>query len=245
MATLRINFADFIAAFLPVARAQLFPRSSPLANRIPSLQQLQTTLIPATLLPIPSLLGDLWDGLLNAVPKKKTSHMKKRHRQLASGKHLKDVTALNKCSSCGRAKRAHVLCPYCVQSKGTRTCSMRLERADFVPSRHKKMVGKWIQVAATVRGGQRDETRCNRRTEKIAGTVASEEEGEEGQCERIPIRRKLKCSVGVEVVYLPSNKFTDLPAAYCAAVYSACILFFHFIGADSLHLRCAMVVKCT
>jgi large subunit ribosomal protein L32 len=51
------------------------------------------------------------------VPKKKTSHMKKRHRQMAAGKHLKDVTALNKCSACGRAKRAHVLCPYCVQSE--------------------------------------------------------------------------------------------------------------------------------
>lgn len=33
-----------------------------------------------------------------------------------AGKALKDVTALNKCSSCGRLKRAHVLCPYCVES---------------------------------------------------------------------------------------------------------------------------------
>ena len=40
---------------------------------------------------------------------------KKRHRQMA-GKGLKDVTALNKCSACGQLKRAHVLCPYCVQS---------------------------------------------------------------------------------------------------------------------------------
>lgn len=51
------------------------------------------------------------------MPKKKTSHMKKRQRQMASGKHLKDVTELNKCSGCGRVKRAHVLCPYCVQGK--------------------------------------------------------------------------------------------------------------------------------
>jgi len=35
-------------------------------------------------------------------------------RQLA-GKALKDVTALNKCSACGRVKRAHVLCEHCVQ----------------------------------------------------------------------------------------------------------------------------------
>lgn len=59
-----------------------------------------------------SWLGDIWDSVLKAVPKKKTSHMKKRHRQMA-GKALKDVTALNTCSSCGRTKRAHVLCPYC------------------------------------------------------------------------------------------------------------------------------------
>lgn len=44
-----------------------------------------------------------------------TACRKKRHRQMA-GKGLKDVTALNKCSACGQLKRAHVLCPYCVQS---------------------------------------------------------------------------------------------------------------------------------
>ncbi|KAF2771321.1 hypothetical protein EJ03DRAFT_349724 [Teratosphaeria nubilosa] len=110
--------ASFLAAFLPVARATLSPRptSTPILRRIPLLQQLRSSpLLPAALLPIPSLLGQLWEGILNAVPKKKTSHMKKRHRQMA-GKALKDVTALNKCSACGRTKRAHVLCPYCVQS---------------------------------------------------------------------------------------------------------------------------------
>jgi len=39
--------------------------------------------------------------------------MKKRHRQMA-GKGLKDVTSLNRCSACGHIKRAHLLCPYCV-----------------------------------------------------------------------------------------------------------------------------------
>ncbi|POS84014.1 WD40 repeat-like protein [Erysiphe pulchra] len=43
--------------------------------------------------------GDLWESILRAVPKKKTSHSKKRSRQRA-GKALKDVTALNKCSGC-------------------------------------------------------------------------------------------------------------------------------------------------
>lgn len=120
MAALRTPSVSFLEAFLPIARAQLLPQSSHSINRIPLLQRLRaSSILPAALLPIPGLLGDLWDGLLKAVPKKKTSHMKKRHRLLASGKHLRDVTALNKCSSCGRTKRAHVLCPYCVASMST------------------------------------------------------------------------------------------------------------------------------
>ncbi|KAK4496586.1 hypothetical protein PRZ48_012566 [Zasmidium cellare] len=119
MATIRAPSASFLSAFLPVVRARLFPQDEAL-RRIPLLQQIQqlrlkASLLPAALIPIPTLLGELWDGILNAVPKKKTSHMKKRHRQMA-GKALKDVTALNKCSACGRLKRAHVLCPYCVKT---------------------------------------------------------------------------------------------------------------------------------
>ncbi|KAE8379467.1 hypothetical protein BDV26DRAFT_259528 [Aspergillus bertholletiae] len=64
---------------------------------------------------IPGLLSDIWDSVLRAVPKKKTSHMKKRHRQMA-GKALKDVKSLNTCSGCGQIKRAHVLCPHCVEN---------------------------------------------------------------------------------------------------------------------------------
>ena len=62
---------------------------------------------------IPAILSGLWESVLRAVPKKKTSHMKKRSRFLA-GKALNDVTALNKCSACGTVKRAHLLCPFCV-----------------------------------------------------------------------------------------------------------------------------------
>ena len=54
--------------------------------------------------------------------------MKKRHRQYA-GKALKDVTALNKCSACGNVKRAHLLCPYCVN--GMIFCVMEVAYADF------------------------------------------------------------------------------------------------------------------
>jgi len=73
-------------------------------------------MLPAIVVPIPGIVSDIWESILRAVPKKKTSHMKKRHRQMA-GKALKDVTALNTCSSCGRQKRAHILCPYCVASR--------------------------------------------------------------------------------------------------------------------------------
>ncbi|KAK5675993.1 hypothetical protein LTS10_011282 [Elasticomyces elasticus] len=97
MAALRAPSTSFLSAFLPIARATLYPGLAPITRRIPLLTHLRTSLIPAAFLPIPALLGDLWDGILNAVPKKKTSHMKKRHRFMA-GKGLKDVTALNKCS---------------------------------------------------------------------------------------------------------------------------------------------------
>lgn len=69
--------------------------------------------IPSLALPSIPSLAEIWDGLLKAVPKKKTSHRKKRQRFMA-GKGLKDVTALTRCSACGRVKRAHILCPYCV-----------------------------------------------------------------------------------------------------------------------------------
>jgi ribosomal protein L32 len=65
---------------------------------------------------VPGLIEGIWESILRAVPKKKTSHMKKRHRQMA-GKGMEDVTALNKCSACGHIKRAHVLCPYCVNGR--------------------------------------------------------------------------------------------------------------------------------
>ena len=65
---------------------------------------------------IPSILAGLWESILRAVPKQKTSHGKKRSRFMA-GKSLKDVTALNKCSACGNVKRAHLLCPFCVHGQ--------------------------------------------------------------------------------------------------------------------------------
>ncbi|KAL2160156.1 hypothetical protein VTH06DRAFT_1811 [Thermothelomyces fergusii] len=63
---------------------------------------------------LPSILEGIWESILKAVPKKKTSHMKKRHRQMA-GKALKDVTSLCRCPACGEIKRMHYLCPNCAK----------------------------------------------------------------------------------------------------------------------------------
>lgn len=103
---------------------QIFPRLVvpskflPLTISLPSQHQvfLSAFVRPvAFALNVPGLLSDLWESVLRAVPKKKTSHMKKRHRQMA-GKALKDVRNLNTCPACGQIKRSHVLCQHCVES---------------------------------------------------------------------------------------------------------------------------------
>lgn len=78
--------------------------------------------VPAISLHLPSLpsLEEIWDGLLKAVPKKKASHSRRRHRQMA-GKALKDVTELCRCPACGGVKRMHFLCPTCAPSKHSRS----------------------------------------------------------------------------------------------------------------------------
>ncbi len=108
------------------ALRQLFPLGSLLTATSPLqtslyLHQLTRPITTAALViplitrfDVPAILAELWESVLRAVPKKKTSHRKKRQRFLA-GKALKDVTALNKCSACGNAKRAHLLCPFCVE----------------------------------------------------------------------------------------------------------------------------------
>ena len=106
--------------------------SLPLRRALPQLPPLSFLSTASYALPIsitiPPLLADLWESVLRAVPKKKTSHMKKRHRQMA-GKALKDVQSLNKCPGCGQIKRAHVLCPHCV--KGTTDTSFRSTLGPF------------------------------------------------------------------------------------------------------------------
>lgn len=55
-------------------------------------------------------------GWLLAVPKKKTSHMKKRQRMLGPHgmKNAKYLNNLNRCPSCGHYKRMNTLCMHCV-----------------------------------------------------------------------------------------------------------------------------------
>ncbi|KAF2840626.1 hypothetical protein M501DRAFT_1001613 [Patellaria atrata CBS 101060] len=107
---------SLLQTLLPVSNALVRQTS------IPILRQFRLPSQPSLAIPIPFaaisgasiVLKDIWESILRAVPKKKTSHMKRRHRFMA-GKALKDLTELNKCPSCGRVKRAHLLCPYCVQ----------------------------------------------------------------------------------------------------------------------------------
>ena len=128
--------------FLP----SLFPAISTSSTLISPLRnssrfhQISRTMIAASLfIPlttrsnVPSILAGLWESILRAVPKKKTSHRKKRQRFLA-GKALQDVTALNKCSACGNVKRAHLLCPFCVEGK-LQPCSGPTTGADEVLQR--------------------------------------------------------------------------------------------------------------
>lgn len=89
-------------------------------------RQLSLPALPSLVLSVPASLQwnlpslpswtDIWESILRAVPKKKTSHAKKRHRQMA-GKALKDVTSLCKCPACGQTKRMHYLCPHCLESR--------------------------------------------------------------------------------------------------------------------------------
>ena len=104
---LRILPSAAPSQILPVPRLSVLSRN-------PSV--LRQTLFPSVTisLNVPGFVSDIWESILRAVPKKKTSHMKKRHRQMA-GKALKDVKNLRTCPGCGHMKRSHVLCPHCVE----------------------------------------------------------------------------------------------------------------------------------
>ncbi|KAM3466469.1 hypothetical protein MY5147_000558 [Beauveria neobassiana] len=107
-----------MAALLPrIASPALLP-----IPRLPSLAGIASRLLPTLgiALPgisitIPTLLDDIWEGVLRAVPKNKVSHSRKRMRQLAN-KGLKDVNSLCQCPGCGAPKRMHRLCQNCLEA---------------------------------------------------------------------------------------------------------------------------------
>lgn len=71
--------------------------------------------LPRLGMPAIRLRVPVWNGLLRAVPKKKTSHQKKRQRQLTGRKQVKPLRNINRCPACGNYKRAHTLCMHCVK----------------------------------------------------------------------------------------------------------------------------------
>lgn len=122
MAAIHTTTSSILSSFLPrvstasISNASRFTTLYSRQLSLPIIPSLAFAIPSAIHLNVPGLLEGIWESILKAVPKKKTSHMKKRTRQMA-GKGLKDVTALNKCSACGHLKRAHLLCPYCVAGK--------------------------------------------------------------------------------------------------------------------------------
>lgn len=108
------HLLSFSAVWSPVRlNAQVIPlKALSLSQSIHSATSLPNSINSS----LSSLWAQLWGSVLRAVPKKKTSHRKKRQRFMA-GKALKDVTNLNTCSACGNVKRAHLLCPYCVKGE--------------------------------------------------------------------------------------------------------------------------------
>ena len=97
-------------SFPSVSRWATFYTTRYTLRMLPSL----SIALPGISLNIPGLLGDIWEGILRAVPKNKTSHSRKRHRQMA-GKALKDVNNLCRCPGCGAIKRTHRLCQHCLE----------------------------------------------------------------------------------------------------------------------------------
>ena len=66
---------------------------------------------------------DLWNGLLWAVPKKRTSHSKKRMRM--THKYLKPIHHYSLCPKCGNLKMFHMLCGHCFKEIMKKTAELR------------------------------------------------------------------------------------------------------------------------
>ena len=71
-----------------------------------------------------------WNGLLWGVPKKRTSHMKKRQRM--AHKYLKPKHNITVCRVCKGLKLFHTLCPNCLRKTLAETAQMRRELKEKV-----------------------------------------------------------------------------------------------------------------
>ena len=75
-----------------------------------------------------SAIAEVDDGLLWAVPKKRTSHSKKRTRM--AHKYLKPIQNYTVCPKCNNLKLLHVLCGYCLKETLTKTAEIRREKLE-------------------------------------------------------------------------------------------------------------------
>ena len=92
-----------------------------LLSRSREKQQPENTLIFPT-------LTNIWDAvLLWAVPKKRTSHSKKRMRM--AHKYLRPKHHYQMCQKCGQLKLQHMLCGHCFRETMRLTAEVRRQRA--------------------------------------------------------------------------------------------------------------------
>jgi len=143
---------------LPTEHALRLRLPQSIAAASTSILQLSSLFVSTSLsntLPSPSsILRELWDGLLRAVPKKKTSYSKTRSRQMA-GKGLKDYLAVVKCPSCGRPKKAHYLCPYCVEDARAFMASLAHEGQATVAEKMDAVNKQLSEITSLLKPGRR------------------------------------------------------------------------------------------
>ena len=80
-------------------------------------------LLPITCINAEAQDCNAWDGFLWAVPKRRTSHSKKRMRM--THKYLKPIRHYTICPKCKNVKLLHVLCRHCLTETLTKTAEFR------------------------------------------------------------------------------------------------------------------------
>ena len=91
-----------------------------------NLTELSGPLLGSYTVPTPSTL---WEAvLLWAVPKRRTSHSKKRMRM--AHKYLKPKHHYQTCPKCGQLRLQHMLCGYCFRETMRLTAALRRQRAE-------------------------------------------------------------------------------------------------------------------